>query len=501
LSEAESVRRDSAWAAANPHSLPRWETLEEKRIKSAYFAQRRRMSRAFPPLQAPLRYVAEYERMAGVLIRYPFGISVSLIREMAADAAVYCLVQSSQQSAARSALQNGNVDLSRVVFISAPTDSYWTRDYTPWPVFDGNGRPALVDFTYNRPRRDDDAAAGAVGKALGLPLAFMDLVHAGGNFMGDGFAVGASTDLVYAENDSIHGIGAREVDGRIAASLGVDEYAVRPDPTGAAIKHIDTWGKFLAPDKVLIRRVPQSHPRYAEIEQAASYFAGSTSAYGGRYRIFRVDTPNNEPYTNSLILNDKVLVPGMGTSRDAAALQAIRQAMPGYRVLGFAGSWISTDALHCRTFGIFDSGLLHISHIPLRDTLTPVAGSFQVQADIVAHSGQGLIPDSLLLFHKAADQDVFTRAVLTPAGGSRYRGWIPGPKSDIEMQYYLHAADSSGRSENHSFIGAPDPHRFYARVAPVGIAGGKRPGGSRSTSWIRAVRGVDALGRAGKGTR
>ena len=28
------------------------------------------------------------------------------------------------------------------------------------------------------------------------------------------------------------------------------------------------------------------------------------------------------------------------------------------------------------------------------------------------------------------------------------------------MAYYIHAADASGRSENHPFIGAPDPHIF-----------------------------------------
>src|SRR3989338_7111826 len=79
LSDSESSRRDSAWTAANPYSLPRWETLQERRVKSEYFARRKSPALA-ASLQAPLRYVAEYERMAGVIIRYPFGISLALIR-------------------------------------------------------------------------------------------------------------------------------------------------------------------------------------------------------------------------------------------------------------------------------------------------------------------------------------------------------------------------------------------------------------------------------------
>ena len=40
-----------------------------------------------PPV-APVRNVAEFERMQGALVRYPFGIPVSLIKEMATNVTV-----------------------------------------------------------------------------------------------------------------------------------------------------------------------------------------------------------------------------------------------------------------------------------------------------------------------------------------------------------------------------------------------------------------------------
>ena len=54
-------------------------------------------SRTEPP-QGPIRNIAEYEPMQGVLIRYPFGISSSLIAAMAEDVKIYCLVSSNSQN-------------------------------------------------------------------------------------------------------------------------------------------------------------------------------------------------------------------------------------------------------------------------------------------------------------------------------------------------------------------------------------------------------------------
>jgi len=40
------------------------------------------MGRETDPPPGPIRNIAEYERMEGVLIRYPFGISTAVIAEM-----------------------------------------------------------------------------------------------------------------------------------------------------------------------------------------------------------------------------------------------------------------------------------------------------------------------------------------------------------------------------------------------------------------------------------
>ena len=52
------------------------------------------MGRETEPPLPPIRNIAEFERMSGALIRYPLGIPLEIVRELAEDTKVYCLVSS-----------------------------------------------------------------------------------------------------------------------------------------------------------------------------------------------------------------------------------------------------------------------------------------------------------------------------------------------------------------------------------------------------------------------
>ena len=323
------------------------------------------MGRQTDPPLGPIRSIAEYEPMQGALIRYPFGISTSIIKEIAEDIKVYCLVSSGLQSSAYNSMNNADVNMDNVEFILGSTDSYWTRDYGPWWVVDGNGDIGIVDFTYNRPRPNDNDAPLKVSDYLEIPYYSADFVSTGGNYMTDGFGMSASTQIAYTENNecntddqsSVPLVPCNYIDNIMEDYYGVDEYHVVADPNNEYIDHIDCWSKFLSPTKMLIRSVPTSHPQYNEIEEVANYFEQVTSSSGEPLEIFRVYTPSDQPYTNSIILNNKVLVPIMNSSWDDEALEIYQQALPQYEILPFTGTWQSTDALHCRIKGIPDLSL------------------------------------------------------------------------------------------------------------------------------------------------
>ena len=423
------------------------------------------------PPAGPLRNAAEYDRMQGALVRYPFGIPLSLIREMATDVMVTTIVaNASQKNTVIGQYVSAGVDTTHCNFLIAPSDSYWTRDYGPWFESDSTSQIGIIDFPYNRPRPLDDEIPKLLAAMLGIPWYGMNVTTTGGNYMTDGFGVSASTDLVWNENPT-------QTHAQIAQKhqdyLGVTNYQVVPDPnTSTTIDHIDCWGKFLAPDKILIRKVLPADPQYLPLESAASYWASQPSTYGYNYKVVRVMTPADQPYSNSVILNNKVLVPFMNTPWDDSAKAVYEAAMPGYTVKGFIASpstpWMSTDALHCRVMGIADIGMLYIHHIPLSGN-QPCESDYHLQADILACSHLPVKNDSVFIWYNVGSGP-WKRVLMNNTGANHYQGTIPKQAAGSDVKYYLSAADQSGRHETAPLVGAASPflfHVIYTNLAPV----------------------------------
>ncbi len=409
---------------------------------------------------SPIRNIAEFERMQGVLIRYPLGLPYSVVTEMAENDTVYTIVANiATRDAAISNYGSNGVNLSNCEWIIAPSNSHWTRDYGPWWITDGNDDIGIVDFTYNRPARPDDNNIPSVASGyLGVPLDFMNIEHTGGNYMTDGLGISISTDLVLSEN---LGYTKAQVDQLLYDHLGIDLYHTVPDANGEYIAHIDCWAKYLDVDKIMVREVPPAHDRYFHIESAVANFSTYTSSYGTPYEIYRVWTPNDEPYTNCLILNNKVLVPITGGAWDAAAIASYQTAMPGYEVLGFtelgSAPWDSTDALHCRAKGIPDLGMLYIQHYPVIQP-QPDSTPIEITANITAYSMNPL--NTYDVYWKLSTDIFFNVLPMSYVNRDQYRAFIPGQTSGSTIQYYIQATDGSGRSETSPIIGEPDPHVF-----------------------------------------
>lgn len=453
-------------AQVQDDQIPLWQKMRYLSEEEMYLPVRTNVDfiETPPPIGVP-RMVAEYEPMQAVLIRYPFGIPYSLIREMANDIQVVTIVSSeSQANTVLGLYQGNNVNTANCSFLVAPSDSYWTRDYGPWFIFDGNKQPGIVDFPYNRPRPNDNNIPARVATMLGINLFGMNVSHTGGNMMADGYTIGASTDLVYEENQSQS---PAQIALKFQNYLGINRYDVLPDPLGDYIKHIDCWGKYLAPDKVLIGRVLPSDPRYNDFEAAANFFATTPSAYGYPYKVYRVFTPGGNPatpYTNSLILNNKVFVPTTGSQHDNAALAVYQQAMPGYEIIPILHSsgstrWQNTDALHCRTHEIADIGKLFVDHMP-KYNIQLWSDSITIDANIIAYSGQQLTADSLRVFYSINNQE-FNAVPMMHVTGDQYRAYISNYTSFDTIRYFITAADASGRRLKHPIMGKLDPHRFF----------------------------------------
>jgi agmatine/peptidylarginine deiminase len=417
---------------------------------------------ADPPPAEPIRNCAEWEPMTGVLVRYPFGLPPAVFTDLDDVVTLHVIAASGSVSAARNWLLSAGVDTSHVQFLVAANNSIWTRDYGPWFVFDGSGDVAIIDHVYNRPARPaDDLIPVHFGAQQGIPVRRHDMWHTGGNYMTDGSLFSMSTDLVYDEAASANGMTPAQVDALMEEYYGIQTYNVVDDIESGGIHHIDTWGKFLDEETVLVKEVWTSHYTWAALEQRATLIASLLASTGREYEVHRVychPIPGGQPasYTNSLFVNDRILVPTFNNAaNDSAALNVYRAAMPGYDVRGYWYSgWLTDDALHCRAMGVADRYMLRVAHVPV---VGSQAGPVPITALVDDRSEAGLVSVDL---HFRFGGDAWQTVPMANAVGDTWAATIPDPDSDTTVDYYILAADATGREEGSPRVAPAAWHSF-----------------------------------------
>jgi agmatine/peptidylarginine deiminase len=436
-------------------------SAEERHLMQNY-------ARAFVETAPPtgsVRGIAEWEPMEAVIIAYTgtFGIPVSMISEMSEDVKVIVIVaNSSEETTVRNTFQSNSVVMSHVAFLYQDPNTYWTRDYGPWFIAVNDEETAIIDFPYNRPRPNDDNVPVIMAPYLNIDLYGMNITHTGGNFMCDGYAAAASTDLVWEENTSQSQTDIRT---KMQNYMGITDYQVTIDPLDDYIKHVDCWGKYLDVDKILITQVPSSDYRYADYEAVANYFATHNCSWGYPYEVYRAQAATyseqaDNPYTNSLILNNKVFVPQTGHNLDDDAIAVYQQAMPGYEIIGvYSTGWLNSDALHCRTHEIADRQMLYIQHYPLHGVYTDVS-YFTIDAKVTSYGGSPLIAGFPKLVYQQNNGTWNEISMSLASGTMNYTAQIPAFDGTNTVKYYIIAQNDNSKTSKHPTMGSVDPHVF-----------------------------------------
>ncbi len=429
-----------------------------------------------------LRTCAEFEPALGTLICYPTGLPLDTLGvELAEDDTLFVLVDdAANQAEADAALSALGVDMSHVEFILAPTSGYWTRDFGAPQIFHAGGAhsyvdPIFYDYSFQAGGGgpiyvigpgafvDDDVTPAAVAAHLGVGHIPFPAHLVGGNIDFDGLDRAFCTWILLDEN-RYWGIGYDLFRKRMNDYLGVSELLVVPNYEVFGIQHIDCALKVLDEETLLITRTPPTHPSYGFHEALAQEAATQLTAYGRPYVIHRVEVPvfDGGPagelanYANSLILNGKVLVPLFGLrDADARALEAYRQAMPGYEVLGFPyvsgtwpdGSWASFDALHCRTHQVFDPEMILIKHPRIRGA-SASAPQIEVMALIRSYGSSPLVSSGTDVQWRVAGTGAWNTATFQ-RGQHRYEvlASIPPQPAGTTIEYFIQATTADQHRE------------------------------------------------------
>ena len=420
------------------------------------------------------RMPGEFEPSQMIKMCYPFNMPTAAYATISEHNKILLLVNpgstgTSRINAAKSSLTSAGANMDNITFIDMPIDddyTYWVRDFSPFYVFN-NKDLSIVDFTYNRPRYEQNAVPSKLATYFNMSYSKMNITHTGGNLMQDGRGTAFSDDLVVSENNN----NKTNVLNQMKQYTGTDNYVITIDPQGDYIAHIDCWGKIVAPDKIIVAKLPESNPRYQYYEQVANELANTKCAYGYNYRVYRVEEPGGStvaPYTNSLIANGHVYMPlGSNSTYNNKALEVYRQALPGYDVVGIKGfrasdsygrQFLNTDALHCRTHEVPDQNMVFIDSREVYHGEVAYQDNYVIKTNVVSYAKEDI--KDVSIHYSINDSSYVTSPMYQYLETSNYTFAFQGLKKGDEVKYYIEAKDKKDNYNIDPTCGNLDPHQF-----------------------------------------
>ena len=321
------------------------------------------------PPSGPVRAVAEFENTDAVLIAWESGLGtflLDLVTAVSAASDVWVLTWDLQESdAIRELLSVRDANLNRIRFFEFPHESFWTRDYGPISVVDQAGNTVFVDPRYYPQRRRDDAVPTLMSRYFGVEATRPALSTEGGNFMTNGEGICVVTEWLLQENPNLSSERLQQIQDQY---FGCRRTIVLERLAREGTGHVDMFAKFLSPNTILVGDYDEMDPENAALlDRNVARLQDFASENSWSLNVVRIPMPAGgngvyRSYTNSLIVNDLVIVPTYRGDRryEDEALEIYRNSMSaGYTVVGLdAEDAIQLGgAVHCTTMGFVTAAL------------------------------------------------------------------------------------------------------------------------------------------------
>ncbi|WP_188457550.1 agmatine deiminase family protein [Psychroflexus planctonicus] len=457
--------------------LPKGTSDEEKSLISDFQFKSNTASSA---PSSPVRTAAEWEEIEYLVIRWTNSFQ-NILLQIVEAAVQECkvLITTQNQSLVSSYLSSNGIDMSQVEFLDTPSNSIWIRDYAGNTVYTNDvGDLALVDWIYNRPRPDDNEMPVAHANFTNVPLfrtnsGTDDLVNTGGNFMSDGMGTAFASKLILEENQVGNPYGvtsktASEIDDIMFEYQGITNYIKFDQTPFDPIDHIDMHMKLLDEQTILVSKYPDGIADGPQIEANINYLTSNfQTPFGTDYKIEWIDAPPStsglypdtggyyRTYTNSVFVNETVIVPTYRPEVDVDALALYEELLPGYNIVG-----IDVDnseellialsgAIHCITHSIGVSDPLLIIHEPVEEANTNLA--IPVNASIKHNSD---ISEAKVFWRETGDTD-FEETPMSFNTDDNWATTLSVPSSASTIEYYIWAEANSGKTMTRPMV-APE---------------------------------------------
>ena len=457
-----------------PHAISKAERDHVERIGFEHIASRG--IEAPPPFDS-LRTAAEWEEIEALTISWTSFPCIQ--KQIVAASKEECTViifaddVNEVENYLTSSPCGGALDLENVDIVSAEYNSIWIRDYGANTVYGSwNDERILIDWMYNRPRPDDDVIPDVLGDHMGLDVYTTtaeptELMNTGGNWMSDGFGTAFASELILEENDGgsswwtdFPDHSEAEIDQIIENFHGVDTYIKMPVLPYDGIHHIDMHMKLLDESTLLVAEYPMGVADGPQINANIDYvLANYTTKWGTPFDVIRIPSPPEQgwgypdqdgwylTYTNSVFVNNTILLPTYYTEYDTTAIRIYEEALPGYEVVGIDcdnnGSAIISlsGAIHCITHSVGVEDPLIISHLPLPDTEDD-QNDYAVDAYLSHRSG---IETATLYWATDPAGDWTSVSMITTDDVGNWAAAIPAHPQGTTLYYYIESEATSGK--------------------------------------------------------
>lgn len=448
------------------------------------------------PPEFSVRTMAEWEEVEALTITWStnYGISEEIILTQIVEHAISecdVIIICENQNVVSEHLLSEGISSPNIHYIEANYNNIWMRDYGQNTIYKNDVEDRfLVDWIYNRNRPYDDLVPEHIASFLDIDMynttqAPYDLMATGGNFMSDGMGTAFSSKLIEDENSGGYAWNGpsgnvyypdhslSEIEEIIQEFMGVDTYIIMETLPYDGIHHIDMHMKLLDEETILMAEYPEGVADGPQIEANLQYVLSNyNSAFGTEYKVVRIPSPpssggeypdNNgyyRTYTNSVFLNNTVLVPFYREEYDTIAQRIYEETLPGYNIVGIdvdnnGANLISySGAIHCITHSVGVDNPLLIQHQSLEDT-SPLA-NYTVSANIQHNSG---IATAKVYFTTDLFNGYNAPIDMNNTTENSWEANIPGTiPIGSTVYYYIEATANNGKTLNRPM---PAPNGYF----------------------------------------
>lgn len=415
--------------------------------------------------QSTIYTPAEFEKNEGVLLVWDYSpsrdsITANIAKAVQQTAKVWIIYYPesapADTSEIRTYLYSQGVLPLNLEFIPAYTETLWIRDFGPIVHYGdyGNGSERYVTdagySAYNRPK--DDSIPSQIANLWGWNKTDLDLEIEGGNLIFDGLARGFASKRVFDQNPQYT---PDELKNIFIQHFNLQDFVFLEtlDNSGGGIwKHVDMFMKIIDFETILVSDYPDYLPDYDVVEQNVELLSSLNSHFGKPYEIVRIPAPPKadgtyattwddemRTYTNSLTINNTVIVPSYGLPEyDLQAYDIYREIMPGYKIIMVDAQMLTIlgGAIHCITREVPTEEFMRVIH-------KKVTGSQDYNQDYYLYClTESNVPiDSLWLHYKINNGDYQRVPVYIVC--PQYTGIIEGLLPGDTVSYYFEAENAN----------------------------------------------------------